>query len=290
MRVIPFTIPKLDTRSFHFQEDILPRFYGHLHRHQEIQLTLILKGSGTLVVDNRIHTFTKGDFFILGSGQPHLFRDDEKTVKPPRKSGIHTLNLFFAPQGNIGPLFELPEMAAIVKWLEYTSTGLKMIHPDTRLIEHHFRQVQNADSSGRLVHFIRMLQYLVDDKRWLTLSNAKVSKYSEMEGTRMDDIYQFTMRHFMREISLEEIAGIAYMTPQAFCRYFKKHTLKTFTRFVNEIRVNEACRLLLSDKNRAISNVAYQCGFNNAVTFNRVFRDIMEMSPTKYRDTLMSRH
>ena len=282
MYVVPFTIPKLDTRSFHFQEDILPHFYGHLHRHQEVQMTLILKGSGTLVAENRMHVFTKGDFFLLGSGQSHLFREDEDALNSLTKSGIHTLNLFFAPQGIIRPLFDLPEMTVIIKWLGSASSGLKLINADVKVLEHHFRQVQNTGAADRLAAFIRMLQYLASDKQWHPLADVSPVKYSETEGMRMDDIYQYCMRHFKREISLDEIAGIAYMTPQAFCRYFKKHTLKTFTEFVNELRINEACRLLVSDKHRTISSIAYQCGFNHAVTFNRVFRDIMKMSPTEY--------
>jgi AraC-like DNA-binding protein len=98
----------------------------------------------------------------------------------------------------------------------------------------------------------------------------------------MNDVYRYTMEHYTEHISLEQIASVAHLTVQAFCRYFKKHTRKTYIRFLNEIRINEACKKMTGNSAVAISSVAYECGFSSAVSFNRVFKQITGVSPSRY--------
>ena len=98
----------------------------------------------------------------------------------------------------------------------------------------------------------------------------------------MNDVYQYTMANFTDSISLEKIAAVAYLTPQSFCRYFKKHTSKTYINFLNEVRINDACKKFMEKEFHSISTVAYQSGFNNVVTFNRVFKSITGTAPREF--------
>ncbi|MCB0845369.1 MAG: helix-turn-helix transcriptional regulator, partial [Bacteroidetes bacterium] len=88
-----------------------------------------------------------------------------------------------------------------------------------------------------------------------------------------------------RPISLEEIAAEINMTVPAFCRYFKKLSGKTFTRFVNEFRVVHACKLL-SEKPSSITEICYESGFNNFSHFNKIFKETTGKSPSAYRTEL----
>jgi YesN/AraC family two-component response regulator len=90
------------------------------------------------------------------------------------------------------------------------------------------------------------------------------------------------MDHFTEMITLEQIASVAHLTPQSFCRYFKKHTTKTYINFLNEVRINEACKRFIEMNFDNIGNIAYQCGFNNVVSFNRVFKSIMGKTPKEF--------
>ena len=78
------------------------------------------------------------------------------------------------------------------------------------------------------------------------------------------------------------LASVAHLTPQAFCRYFKKHTRKTYISFLNEVRITEACKKMVQGDFDSYSSVAYQAGFNNVVTFNRVFKKTTGRSPREY--------
>ena len=101
----------------------------------------------------------------------------------------------------------------------------------------------------------------------------------------MNQIFRYTMDHFDGDITLEQIASIACLTPQSFCRYFKKHTGKAFIHFLNEVRINEACKKFVENNFVSIGNVARKCGFNSAISFNRVFKTIMKKTPKDFIKT-----
>ena len=108
-------------------------------------------------------------------------------------------------------------------------------------------------------------------------------QYTDNEGRRMSAVFELAMNEFYRDISLNEVANIASMTPNAFCRYFKNRTDKTFFQFLIDVRVEHACKLLSKRNDLSIAEIAYQCGFKNISNFNRKFKSIKEITPSKYR-------
>lgn len=283
MKVIQFTIPVAKDKSIHVQEDDLSHFYEHLHRHHEIQLTWVISGEGTLVAGNYMQPFASGDVFIIGANQPHLFKSDASYFDKQSKKRIHSLNIFFNPKGLISSLLDFPEMRNVKKFTELCLHGFQASENNTKIIADYMLKVKNSSGGYRLSSFIELLQLMANLKDWKYL-NTESFEYaiSDSEGLRMNDIYQYTMANYTEDISLDKIAAVAYLTPQSFCRYFKKHTQKTYTNFVNELRINEACKKLTSKDFDSISAIAYQMGFNNVVTFNRVFKSILKKSPREF--------
>ena len=98
----------------------------------------------------------------------------------------------------------------------------------------------------------------------------------------MTKVYDFIMAHFRQPIKLQEVAQIANLTPPSFCRFFRSRTRKTFSTFLNEVRVGYACKLM-SEEHLNISDICFQSGFNNLSNFNRQFKKIINKSPLKYR-------
>jgi AraC-like DNA-binding protein len=99
----------------------------------------------------------------------------------------------------------------------------------------------------------------------------------------MQTINEYVYRNFKEPIRINDIATIANMTVTSFCRYFKSRTLKTFVRFLNEVRISYACRLL-NNGNYTITDACFESGFNSLSYFNRQFKAIMKMAPRKYRN------
>ncbi|RAJ05311.1 AraC-like DNA-binding protein [Chitinophaga skermanii] len=267
------------------EEDRLPNFYNYLHRHKEMQVTLIIKGSGTLIAGNYTQPFEPGNIYIMGANQPHIFKSDPSHFANNKKDNAHAVHIFFDHDRILKNLLHLQEMEHIKKFLDRTHSGLQVI--DTKLqaqLAPLVMKVSAGSGFERLINFFQLLQYFSKDvKEWKSLSTG-FSKYSftDSEGIRMNDIYQYTMDHYNENITLKQIAAVAHITPHAFCKYFKKHTRKTYMAFLNEIRINEACKKIINGEFTSIAGIAYAMGFNSAINFNRVFKKTTGLSPSEY--------
>ncbi|MBP9602101.1 MAG: helix-turn-helix transcriptional regulator [Lutibacter sp.] len=110
-----------------------------------------------------------------------------------------------------------------------------------------------------------------------------MKKYAGDEGKRMSDIFNYTMDNFQKEITLKDVSDIANMTPNAFCRYFKQRTTKTFVNFLIDIRIGNACKLLTKNNDLSITEISYKSGFNNLANFNRKFKAVKGVTPSEYK-------
>ena len=108
---------------------------------------------------------------------------------------------------------------------------------------------------------------------------------THQDTNKIEKIYKHINENFQQHISLEEIASEVSMTVPAFCRYIKKSTRKTFTKIVNEYRVVHATKLL-AETNKSITDISFECGFNNFSHFNKVFKEFTGKSASSYRSEL----
>ena len=219
-----------------------------------------------------------------------MFKSDPGYFEKNSHKEIHALTVFVDLRGPFGKIMDLPEMSNVKKFLEATRKGLQVPTQQQSEIMKKMLLVKEAKNGTRLAFFIQLLQTLSRIKQYKSLSSTQSeSSITESEGLRMNDIYQYTMTHYTENITLKQIADVAHLTPQAFCRYFKKHTLKTYVAFLNEVRINEACKKIVSENFDSLAAVAYQSGFNNAVTFNRVFKKITGQPPKKFLTEYMQK-
>jgi AraC-like DNA-binding protein len=288
MKVLQFTIPVPHDKTVIVQRDELPHFYPHLHRHQEIQLTWIQQGEGTLVAENNMHSFRPGDIYWLGVNMPHVFKSDPSYFQPASRKKVQTLNIFFNVKGQLDGFFELPEIKNLKTFMLTRQTGFKVPPDHVTEISTKMLQMQSSSGVDQLAHFIELLKRLSSFQELEPLSSGSQSaSYSEHEGIRIGAIYNYIMQMYDKPITLEDVAKQAHMTPQAFCRYFKKHTLHTFVSFLNEVRINEACKKLTDGHYDSIATVAYNCGFNSITNFNRVFKTVTHKSPSEYLESYL---
>jgi AraC-like DNA-binding protein len=288
MKVLQFTLPVPHDKTVIVQKDVLPHFYPHLHRHQEIQLTWIQQGEGTLVAENNMYSFRGGEIYWLGVNLPHVFKSDPSYFSPSSSKKVQTLNIFFNTKGQLDSFFELPEIKNVKNFLQNQQSGFKVPPIHVEEIAEKMLRIQQTTGVDQLVHFIEMLKQLSSYQELTPLSaHSQPVAYSEHEGIRIGAIYNYIMQQYDKPISLEDVAKQAHMTPQAFCRYFKRHTLHTFVSFLNEVRINEACKQLTDGQYDSIATVAYNCGFNSITNFNRVFKGVTGKSPSEYVDSYL---
>jgi AraC-like DNA-binding protein len=286
MKVLQFTIPVPHDKTIIVQKDVLPYFYPHLHRHHEIQLTWIQSGEGTLVAENNMHTFRSNEIYCMGANLPHLFKSDPSYFLPKSRKKIYSLTIFFNPVGKLASFFDLPEVKNIRNFLQQYQSGFKIPTQHVTEVSNKMLCIYNSTGIEQLLHFVGLLQQFTTFQPLDPLaSSSQAQVFSEHEGLRIGAIYNYIMQQYDKQITLEDVAKQAHMTPQAFCRYFKKHTLHTFVSFLNEVRINEACKKLTDGSYDSIATVAYNCGFNSITNFNRVFKTVTGQSPSEYVDS-----
>ena len=283
MKVLPFKIPKTSQESFRLQEDHETHFYDYLHQHPEVQLTLILSSEGKVIVGDFIGTFKPGDIFLIGPNLPHVFRNDSKYYESNKEGQAHSLTVFFEWQSFGDKFLSLPEMAHLNEFSNFSKRGLFIQEPVKTRICQLMKLMFKKTGMDRLIVLLKILNILSENNHVEPLaSSGTYSDFDEIDGKKLASIYRFTMNEFHRKISLEEVASLAYMTTNSFCRYFKKRTRKSYVDFLTEIRIGQA-RKLLQQNDLSISQISIEVGFNNLSNFNRKFREVCSITPTEFR-------
>ncbi|MCD2257839.1 AraC family transcriptional regulator [Psychroserpens luteolus] len=277
MKVLPFKIPKPDFDALIFQEDKGHLFYDKLHQHEEIQISLIIEGEGTLIVGDTINYYKTGDVLVIGSHIPHVFKSDQTS-----NLKSHMLTLFFTETSFGVQFFDLEELKELKPFFKRSKHGFK-VSSHKKVIGVLFEQLESASKLKRFIILLELLQ-LLSKSGYTSLSSFIYNKmYTDIEGHRMRDVFEYTMNHFNEDISLTTISEVANMTKNAFCKYFKKRTNKTYITFLNELRVEHACKLLLVNKDMPIVDIAEMTGFRNISNFNRQFKSVKMMSPSVFK-------
>lgn len=276
-------VPLTDDASFSVRRDIVPYFYNRWHYHPETELIHIEEGSGTQFVGDDIRNFQPGDLLLIGSGLPHYWRCDEKYFAPgsdllAKATVVHFLNDFWGKH-----FLELPENRRVRELLEVAGQGVRFSGGVQEPVKRILGQVLGASGTHRIRLLLEALDMLAAaPDRQLLSSMGHPGGFDEAETDRIDRIYKHSLAHFQRKISLGEIAGVAHVSPHSFCRYFKSRTRKTYFRFLLELRVSHACKLLAEGK-VSIAQVCYESGFNNFANFNKYFKAITGKAPSAYR-------
>jgi AraC-like DNA-binding protein len=287
MTVLQFTLPVPGDNNIIIKRDVLPYFYQHLHRHDEIQITWIQKGEGTLVVNNNMHVFGANEIYFIGANQPHVFKSDPVYFDSKSKRNVKALSIHFNPQGKLKSFFELAEMKPMLAFLKKHNNGFSIPEEHVPDVAHKMELILKHKNMDQIIALIDLFKKFASIPRLKELSSIyNHSEVSEHDGIRLSNIYHYIMANYARSITLEDVAQQAFMTPQAFCRYFKKRTLHTFVSFLNEVRINEACKKLTAGdaESISISAIAYNSGFNTVTNFNRVFKTIIGKSPSEYQE------
>lgn len=277
MKVYPFKIPKPERDTLIFQEDMDNAFYDQLHEHEEIQISIIIEGQGTLIVGDTVNDYKKDDVLIIGSRLPHVFKSDLIS-----ESSSHMLTLFFTRNSFGCQFFNLEELKELRAFFKRSKQGFKLLSHKKQTKELFFK-LKNASKLTRFILLLELLQFAAKANFKSLSSFMYDKKYTDNEGHRMRSVFEYTMNHFKKDISLDAISEVANMTKNAFCKYFKKRTNKTYVRFLNELRVEHASKLLLTHYDLTIIEIAEISGFNNISNFNRTFKSIKSMNPSSFR-------
>ncbi len=269
--------------SFYVEHMKFHHFPNPLQFHPEIEILLVIKGTGTRFVGDSIDRFGPGDLVMIGQNVPHVWYSDKIISGENGPPGTEIIFILFKKEVFGDPFWALPESQIIRKLIEHSRRGLKVKGKSLEKIQGLMKTISKSTGFNRIVLLLSILEIIASQKEYTFLSSP-VLKYTinESDSNRLNKVYKYVNHNYHNEITLENAATIANLSPPAFSRYFKKSANKTFIQFLNEIRVAHACRLLI-EEDLPISSIGYTCGYSNVSYFIKQFKTITGFTPLSYR-------
>ncbi len=269
--------------SFSIRKDVVSYFYNRWHYHPEVELIHIQNGTGTQFIGDNIARFRDGDVLLIGSNLAHYWRcDDVYFEKNPKLKSIAVVAHF--REDFLGSsFFDLPENKHLNDLLQRARLGLRIDAKTALGVKLILNEMLTVAGLDRILLLLKALQCIAVSKNVEAMSSEGFRPvFAKEETDRINKIYAFSLENFKGDISLEQIASVASMSTNSFCRYFKSRTRKTYLQFLHELRIGFACKLLIEDK-LSISQICHSSGFNNLTNFHRYFKNITGRTPVQYK-------
>ncbi|QIL37880.1 AraC family transcriptional regulator [Pedobacter sp. HDW13] len=270
-------------QSFSVRRDLVPYMNNKWHYHPEVELIHLKKGVGTQFVGDSIKSFRSGDIVLVGAHLAHYWRFDDVYLKNPSKASADVRVAHFSENFWGDQFLNLPENKPIKTLLESSRRGIQVNGKIKKHVADLLEEMVTSESNNRIILLMEALNLIANSNQTVKLSSIGFKQaYNETENIKINAIYEYTLENFRRKIQLEEIANVAVISPNSFCRYFKSKTGKTYSRFLTEIKVGHACRLLIENKLN-IKQLCYESGFNNMASFHKYFKMNTGKSPLSYQ-------
>lgn len=173
----------------------------------------------------------------------------------------------------------LPSTAHLSRLFEKAKRGIRFVALDFPIQAAIHQLIEEKDNFQELMQLLQILHQLAKHKNISLLAGEGYLHTKINEGS--DEMHEYIFENFNQPIQLKDVAAVAGMNPSSFSRYFKRIHRKTFSRYLIEIRIGYACKLLMENQSN-ISMVCYKSGFNNLSNFNKQFRKIKGMNPSEY--------
>lgn len=252
------------------------------HYHDSYEISFITEGSGKRIVGDSIEEFYPGDLVFLGRNLPHVWIA-EKDRHEPTGRALEMVYLRFLPELVFPNLVSLPEFFNLKKAVELSDRGIQIVGDTLNEVSQLMLQLPYLKSFDRMLTFLKILDIIGKSESNITLTGKEYLSSRFVSGNRrIETIHNYLMNHYREDINLQQIAALVSMAEGSVCRYFKSQTGVALFEYLNKIKIEFACKLLM-DPDLNINEVCFDSGFNNLSHFNKQFRKVKGLPPTQYR-------
>ncbi len=280
MRAIFEQISASDERSIRYRQFSNTRFDAPFHFHPALELTYIEQGQGRRLVGRQVANFESGDLVLLGPNLPHTWLTEPSEVEGPQ---VHAWVIQFQHDFTGPKFWEMPEMGAIRSLFQKAGAGIWVKGNARQAVAEKMKNGLNASPLQQFLLLIEILQMIALSDTVEQIDPQFLHFVpSAAETERFQRVYAYLIAHYREDISLEQMAAVANLTPSSFCRYFKKITRKTLVDVLTEFRVKHACQLLTTT-DKPVADICFESGFGNVSYFNQEFKKAMGCNPLAYK-------
>jgi len=271
-------IPTSARQSFAWRRFKPRRFPFQWHLHPEAELTLIVKGHGQRYVGDDMAEFGPGDLVLIGPGLAHTW-----CSAADQRGEAESVVIQFLPACFGEGFFDRPETRALGRLLGRSAVGLAFSGRVADDVGAAMCAMARQPPLRRMMRLIEVLDRLSRARGVHRLaSRPTTGRLREADRRRIDRVCRAIDQRYTEPLTLATGASLAGLHPASFARFFKRMTGQTFVEHVNRLRVAHACRLLV-ETDRPVTDICFASGFGNVSNFNRVFRQLKQMTPRGYR-------
>lgn len=252
------------------------------HYHDNYEISFITEGTGKRIVADSIEEFQPGDLVFIGRNLPHVWIADKDLLTPTSRS-LEMVFLQFTDNIIGTQLKGLPEFKNIVKALAASERGIHILGQTLNEVSELMLQMPYMKSFDRMLHFFKILDIIGKSSSLAYLASKEYLKARFTTGNkRIALIHDYLMKNYRDEVNLNNLASLVNMAEGSLCRFFKSNMGLTIFEYLNKIKVEFACKLLM-DEDLSITEVCFDSGFNNLSHFNKQFKKSTGATPTEYR-------
>ena len=267
--------------SFRINQYSTPHFEYKWHYHPEFELTLIESGVGDRFIGDSFERFQKGDLVLIGPDLPHTWMSDKE------KNIVSAAVVIQFSSHFIERFLTLNEFNQLKKILTICGQGLYFPKPTNEII-HKMANISQTQGIARVNALLEIFDMLTVLEYQVLASPFFQPIKNEENELRINTIFEYMLRNSSKNMSLKDVADLIHLSESAFCKFFKRMTGKTYSDYLNEIRIGKAC-LLLTESDKTIAEIGFQTGFESITYFNRVFLKKKARTPSEFRKVSRNR-
>jgi AraC-like DNA-binding protein len=272
-----------DTRIFTIRELCEKHFDPTWHSHSEYQIFFVAEGTGTRFIGDSIKLFQPGELVFTGPHLPHLWRSEEAYFE--KNSTLQTRGIvIYLDEHFLGEdILAKDEFILLQKLFAKSVRGLDFYGPKKEKAIQLMRDLLQLQGIESIICLLQILTILASSKEYHYSSPVTYeSPLKKSETDRMNLVYAYVFKNYKSRVTLDDVAALLHMTSTSFSRYFSSINNKPFSRFMSEIRIKHACKMLI-ETNEPVSTICYDCGFNTLSNFNNQFKYVMSKTPLDYK-------
>ena len=284
MKAVEVRLLKEYDKSFLVFHETNP--FSRWHFHPDLELVLIVKGSGKRMVGDSIDRFEDGDLVLMGSNLPHEWLCDDAYYYNKNGFQGEGIVIQFLPDFLGNTFFKIPENRKLNKIINEAERGCLIEGVTREMITGIMKKMILQTPDEQLFSLFSIFQLLSNCNEYKLLSCPNFFQSFEADGyDPMKKVVQYIMQNFQDPINIKNLLNIANMSTTSFSVFFKKTYNMTFKEYLVKVRVGYACGLL-EDKSKSISQISFESGFENLSNFNRLFKKVKGCTPSEFKTKL----
>lgn len=264
---------------------------GITHSHNSIEFSYVVSGSATHTIHNISYLVKKGDVILINNNTPHSF-----TFTPDAEEFL-TYSLHFTTDFIESSDEDNNEFFSLISYYLFPSCADDLNNDEP------LKTIVKTKSKEFLMQFKRIYsEYINREIGYQHIIRAQLMEliiqfframrkqqphFAQTHQELVDKAIKYMKENYKSRIRLEDIVSDMFVSKNYFRQIFKKITGVSVSAYIQDLRINEACRLLQNDAEVSISKIANKCGYNDMKFFYQAFKKTVGMTPTEYRQTII---